>query len=257
MHTTLVIPCYNEEESIPFLCARLRVVLPQLPLRGGVEILFVDDGSTDGTAETIRKEAAGLPYRIVVHEQNRGLGAALKTGFAAGKGSEIVTLDCDGTYDPMQIESLLEALRRGKDVVTGSPYHPDGEVVDVVRWRLFVSKSLSYLYWAVLPRRLYTYTSCFRAYRRSVLNDLEAPSDGFLAVTQLLVSAILKGMHVSEVPARLTARRSGKSKIRLLGVALSHCRYMIHVLRLRLSGRTRRAVAHAHGHRGGYVRKAV
>lgn len=257
MQTTLLIPCYNEEESIPYLCARLRIVLPQLPLRGGVEILFVDDGSTDGTAARIRKEAAGLPFRIVSHEANRGLGAALKTGFESSKGAEVVTLDCDTTYDPMQVDALLESLRRGRDVVTGSPYHPDGEVVDVVRWRLFISKALSYLYWLVLPKRLYTYTSCFRAYRRTILKDLDAPSNGFLAVTQLLVSAILQGLRVSEVPARLTTRRYGKSKIHLLRVICSHCRYLVRVLWMRITGHTKSAMSHAHAHGAEVVRKAM
>jgi dolichol-phosphate mannosyltransferase len=237
IRTTLLIPCYNEVEVIPHLCARLREVIPQMSSNGDVEVLFIDDGSTDGTAEVIRQEATGFSFRVVAHRSNRGLGAALRTGFGECRGSEVVTLDSDCTYDPLQALKLLTALRQGNDVVTGSPYHPRGEVIDVVPWRLFVSKILSYVYWAVLPVRLFTYTSCFRAYRRDVLAHLDAGDDGFLGVTQLLVSAILRGYRVAEIPARLTSRRFGRSKIRTVQVALSHLKYIFIVVGMRLTGK--------------------
>jgi len=231
--TSVLIPCYNEAEGIPQLCTRLRELCAGLSLNGGTEVIFVDDGSIDGTADAIRREAVGLPYRIVGHEQNRGLGDALRTGFAESRGQEVVTLDSDCTYDPMQAIALLGLLRQGNDVVTGSPYHPDGEVVNVPGWRLFLSKTLSHLYWVIVPVHLYTYTSCFRAYRREALPLLESRDPGFLAVTELLVSAILKGLRVAELPARLTSRRFGQSKIRTAAVALSHLRYIAHVVLMR------------------------
>jgi dolichol-phosphate mannosyltransferase len=234
IQTTLLIPCFNESEGIPQLCAKLRELLPHLPA-GATEILFVDDGSTDNTAGAIRNEATGLPYSIVAHKANRGLGAALRTGFANAAGDEIVTMDSDCTYDPMQVVELLRILRTGKDVVTGSPYHPEGHVVNVIGWRLLLSKTLSYLYWLVVPVRIYTYTSCFRAYRRDALSYLEAESDGFLAVTQLLVSAILNGCTVAEMPAVLTSRKFGRSKIRTMRVAFSHLGFLLHVLQLQLT----------------------
>ena len=235
MQTTFIIPCYNEAEGIPQLCTRLREILPALTQGGPSEFLFVDDGSADGTADAIRREAGDLPYRIVAHEKNRGLGAALRTGFAESRGREVVTMDSDCTYDPLQAVELLRMLRKGNDVVTGSPYHPEGKVVNVVRWRLLVSKMLSYLYWLVVPVHLYTYTSCFRAYNREVLNHLEAEDDGFLAVTQLLVSAILQGYLVVEMPATLTSRRFGRSKIRTVKVALAHLRYLFRVVRMQMA----------------------
>jgi dolichol-phosphate mannosyltransferase len=110
--------------------------------------------------------------------------------------------------------------------------------VNVVGWRLLISKTLSYLYWLVIPVHLYTYTSCFRAYRREVMRELHAEDDGFLAVTQLLISAILQGYRVAEMPARLTSRRFGQSKIRTIRVALSHLRYIRKIIWMQISGRT-------------------
>jgi len=235
--TSLIIPCFNEAEGIPQLCSRLRELCAGLSLNGGTEVIFVDDGSVDGTADVIRREGGGLPYRIVTHERNLGLGHALRTGFAESRGREVVTLDSDCTYEPMQAIPLLELLRQGNDVVTGSPYHPDGEVVNVPGWRLLLSKTLSHLYWIIVPVHLYTYTSCFRAYRREALAVLDSRDPGFLAVTELLVSAILKGLRVAELPARLTSRRFGQSKIRTAAVAMSHLRYLARVLLARAGGR--------------------
>jgi dolichol-phosphate mannosyltransferase len=238
-----VVPCYNEAEGIPHLCARLGPLVERLRRDGPVEVVFVDDGSTDDTAAVLRRESAALPRHVVMHVRNRGLGAALRTGFAVATGEEVVTLDSDCTYDPDDVPRLLAALRAGADVVTGSPYHPEGEVVGVRGWRLHLSKALSRLYAPVLPLRLHTYTSCFRAYRREVLPLLDLSDDGFQCVTRLLVSAILRGLPVAEVPSRLSSRRFGKSKIRVLPVGGAHLRYLAELVLRRRGARARAGAA--------------
>jgi dolichol-phosphate mannosyltransferase len=108
------------------------------------------------------------------------------------------------------------------DVATASPYHPLGGVGIVPLWRLFLSRSASWVYRRLLPVRLYTYTSCCRAYRASVARRLSFTDPGFLGITELMVSAILGGLRVVEVPAHLGGRSHGVSKMRTFQILFKH-----------------------------------
>jgi dolichol-phosphate mannosyltransferase len=232
--TSVLVPCYNESASIPQLCERFKALRVVLDHSEDLEIIFVDDGSTDGTKDVIAACMNGFPHRVIRHANNRGIGAAFRTGFQAAQGEEIVTIDCDSTYDPLTIPRMLKLLRSGFDMVTASPYHPQGEVVGVEVWRLVLSKTLSRLYALVLPQRLHTYTSCYRAYRRDALANITCTSNGFLGVTELLVSAILRGVRVGEMPVRLTRRQFGLSKINVIRVSIAHAWYILHIVWFRL-----------------------
>jgi glycosyltransferase involved in cell wall biosynthesis len=187
-------------------------------------VVFVDDGSADGTYEALAAAFADDgAVRIVRHARNRGITAAILTGAAAARGDIIATLDADCSYDPMIVADLVAPIAAGRaDLVTASPYHPRGAVADVPRWRLLLSRTASRLYRRVLPVRLHTYTSCCRAWRAAVAPALVARHPGFLGVTELLVSVIAAGWRVSEVPARLEPRRHGVSKMRTLRVLRGH-----------------------------------
>jgi dolichol-phosphate mannosyltransferase len=243
VRTTILIPCFNEREGIPYLCEKLRPAVDDLGGAEEVSILFVDDGCSDGTEEAIRRHAQGLRYEIATHARNRGLGAALRTGFAACRTEELVVIDSDCSYDPTQIKDLIATLRSGADLVIGSCYHPKGEVVGVPAWRLFLSKTLSRMYSAVLPIRLYTYTSCFRAYRREVFPLLDLSDDTFLSMARIVVSAVMQGVRVVEIPARLTTRQFGQSKIKVVQLSLDHMKYFLRLLGRRLLGPTPRAAS--------------
>lgn len=249
MKLSVVVPCFNEEDNIGKLKNEFFPVIEGLlgsPVDGGkigsVEIVFVDDGSRDGTYGAL-KDAFGsydhpsITVRFEKHEVNRGLGAAMRTGFKAVTGDIIVTTDSDGTYHFSTIPSLLEHLKGRVAIVTASPYHPKGEVVGVPGYRIFLSRGSSLLYRILLSWRVHTYTALYRAYRREVIDSIPFAADDFLGGTELMVKAMLKGYQVDEFPAALHRRMFGVSKAKLLKTILSHlnfqARLVLHRLHLR------------------------
>ncbi|MGL4651346.1 MAG: glycosyltransferase family 2 protein, partial [Caldilineaceae bacterium] len=179
---SIVIPCFNEEESLPALRTTLLPVARQLlgARVGGlepvtaVEVILVDDGSRDNTWLVMRDtfgtlDEAQIAFRLERHAQNQGLGAAIRTGFAAAKGDVVVTTDSDGTYRFETIPALLALLTPGVEIVTASPYAPGGGIDNVPGYRLVLSKGSSLLYRLLVDWRVHTYTALFRAYRRDVI----------------------------------------------------------------------------------------
>jgi dolichol-phosphate mannosyltransferase len=224
---SVVIPCYNESEGIAAMQERLAGALLALRQCGGVELILVDDGSSDGTGELLAAAFGGWPeVTIVRHERNRGLGQALRTGFAHVKGTVVVTCDSDGTYPFGEIPALIEQLKPGVDIVTASPYHPAGGVDNVPAYRVAISKCASLCYRLLVDWRIHTYTALFRACRREVIERVATQSDGFMMVAELLVEARLAGFRVAEYPTTLRVRQYGQSKAKVLQITRTHLRYM-------------------------------
>lgn len=241
---SIIIPCFNEAPGIPHLSARLKPVLQELGRTRDAEVIFVDDGSHDATFERLTAEF-GRVARIVRHPANLGIAAAMRTGFAAARGDIVCTIDSDCTYEPAILGALIAPIADGAaDVVTASPYHPGGAVVNVPTWRLTLSRAASWIYRQVLPTPLYTYTSCCRAYRRAVLPGLAFRDPGFLGVAEMLVAAIQARLRVVEVPARLERRQYGVSKMRTLRLVRGHLGLLSRILVGRLVGRSPQGVTH-------------
>lgn len=239
MNLSIVIPCYNEAANVPGLKNDLWPVVQRLKKTARwpeVEIIFVDDGSKDNTVELLNREFEGISeVTLVRHPHNQGLGAALRTGFDACSGDVVVTTDSDATYSFSEIEPLLDRLTTNVDIVTASPYHPDGGVDNVPGYRIFLSKGASSMYRVLINPKLHTYTSMFRAYRRSVLLKARHEHNGFLGVTEILVRAMLNGAKVAEHPCRLRVRRYGQSKAKVASITRSHLRFQRQVLVYRLT----------------------
>lgn len=228
---SVVIPCFNEEESLPELQSRLFPVVQAMRASMAVEVILVDDGSSDDTFA--RLTALSLEHqdiRVLRHDKNRGLGAALKTGMQAASGKVIVTTDSDGTYDFSEIPRLVSLMVDGVDIVTASPYHPAGGVENVPGYRLVLSKGASFLYRLIASRNIHTYTSLFRAYRAESIKGLKVASDDFLFVTELLVLGVRAGLKVVEYPTTLRVRRTGASKARIARIIRDHLRFQLKLL---------------------------
>ena len=237
MELSIVIPCYNEAENVGKIANELLPVVRELAATQSVEVIFVDDGSTDNTWQMLHNLVGNTAepkkdpvVRFERHAANRGLGAALRTGFEAVNGQVVVTTDSDGTYRFSEIPALLSCLKPDVDIVTASPYHPKGGVIGVPRYRLALSQGASAIYRLLVDRRVHTYTSLFRAYRRIVIERVPFESNGFLAVTELMVKAMMSGFKVVEYPSVLHRRAFGASKAKIARTIRAHLRFQGSVL---------------------------
>ena len=224
---TIVVPCFNEEPSLPYLSNTLASVTQELSQSYDVNLVFVDDGSTDGTWQVLQRL---FGYRsdckMVKQERNVGVAAAILNGIRHASTEIVCSMDCDCTYDPHQLGKLIPMLGDGVDLVTGSPYHPRGRVLNVPAWRLSLSKTASWLYRRVLHHKLATYTSCFRVYRRSAVLDLNLKEKGFLGVAEMIGTLDLRGARIVECPTVLEVRMLGHSKMKTLRTIFGHFRIL-------------------------------
>jgi dolichol-phosphate mannosyltransferase len=122
------------------------------------------------------------------------------------------------------------------DLVTASPYHPQGAVDNVPAYRLFFSRGASFLYRLLVKWNLYTWTALFRAYRVQVVRTVPFASNGFLAGTEILVNAIFAGYRAAEYPTVLHSRVFGQSKAKIARTVRAHLGYQASVLKRRFFG---------------------
>ncbi len=234
---SVVVPCYNEAETLPYLMNTLASVERTYRERFRLHFVFVDDASADETWSVLTGLfGARADCTIVRHPVNRGVAHAILTGIGAARSDLVVSIDADCTYDPHEMGRLVDALERGATLVTASPYHPDGHVIGVPAWRLALSRTLSRLYRRVLGAQLHTYTSCFRGYHRAAFTGMVLQHRGFLGVAETLARAVLSGATVTEVPATLESRLIGRSKMRVIPVIFGHLRLLSDLLAWRRQG---------------------
>jgi len=236
---SIVVPCFNEALILPYLANTLKSVETALSPRYDLRYIFVDDGSRDTTWSSLNALFGSQSDCLLLqHPANRGVAAAILSGIGRAETEIVCSMDCDCTYDPHQLRSLIPMLTDGVDMVTASPYHAEGVVRNVPRWRLFLSKSLSSMYRLVLHHRLATYTSCFRVYRREAMLGLQIREGGFLGVAEMLGRLDLQGGRIVECPAVLEARLLGHSKMKTARTILGHLRLLIRLgfARLGLTG---------------------
>ncbi len=201
---SVIVPVYNEVESLPYLIAEIAKSLTESGL--SYEIICVDDGSKDGSAQLLKAEAQKRPdLKAVLLRRNYGQTAAMAAGFYYARSHSIVTLDGDLQNDPADIPLLLAKLAEGYDLVSGWRQKRQ----DAALTRLLPSKIANLLIGRVTGVKLHDYGCSLKAYRAEVLADMNLYGELHRFLPAL---AYIEGANITEIPVRHHARRFGQSK---------------------------------------------
>src|SRR5581483_10165500 len=201
-NVSIVIPAFNEEQSLPGVLAELRAWMQR-----GAEVIVVDDGSTDKTARV----AADAGARVIRHRHNRGYGASLKSGIRAADHDIVVTFDADGQFDTNDIAKLVEALN-DSDMAVGVRPHGAGSPTLRKPGKWLLGKTANYLAQTRIPD-----LNCgFRALpTETALHFLNLLPNGFSFTTTLTLAMFKDGYNVAYLPITVRPRTTGKSSVRV------------------------------------------
>jgi dolichol-phosphate mannosyltransferase len=208
----VVIPTYNEAESIAEILNALKLL--------DCDVLVIDDGSPDGTAQIVR----GLGIEVIERQGKQGLGSAYRAGFslALDRGyTYIIQMDADGSHQVTDLEKMMEWIGNA-DLLIGSRWIKDGQIANWSRFREYLSKSANTYANLLLSLGVKDTTSGFRIYTAALVKKMEISSirsEGYCFQIEMTRRAISRGGSVAEIPITFIERAHGISKMSL-GIAL-------------------------------------
>src|SRR5919106_2614342 len=195
MKVSIVIPCYNEKDTIEKI---VEAVL-QVPLESR-EIIVIDDCSHDGTQAVLEQKVSQLIDQIIYHPVNRGKGAALRSGFAAASGDIILVQDADLEYSPEDYPVLLEPLISGKaDVVFGSRFMGGRPHRVLFFWHMAGNRFLTLLSNMFTNLNLTDIEAGYKAFRASVIKSIQIEEDRFGVEPEIVAKLARKNCRIYEV----------------------------------------------------------
>ncbi|MBP7283826.1 MAG: glycosyltransferase family 2 protein [Leptospiraceae bacterium] len=209
MKLSIVIPCYNEKNTI----RNILEVLKTIPIKDK-EVIVVDDCSKDGTRNMLQNELKHLIDRLVLHEVNQGKGAALRTGFQAAKGDIVIVQDADLEYDPFEIATVIEPIVQGKaDVVFGSRFLGGGPHRVVYYWHRLGNMVLTTLSNMFTNINLSDMETCYKAFKREIIQSIKIQENRFGFEPEITAKiAKIKEIRIFEVGISYYGRTYAEGK---------------------------------------------
>ena len=225
----IIVPAYNEEDNIILLKNSLisQIEKDCIPFK----LIIIDDGSKDSTYSRAKElSIKDDRIKVIKHQKNRGLGAALRTGFSHATNKYVVTIDSDLSYHPRQIKRFLPLLLN-YHAVFGSPYKKRGNVKGVSPIRLVPSIGVSLCYSIACGRYISCWTGMFRSYHTRVAKKIEFNSDGFDSIAEIAVWLVQHNYKIAEVPAVLGSRKYGVSKMTMTKEVFHHLNQLSKIIK--------------------------
>ncbi|MGG6263957.1 glycosyltransferase family 2 protein [Leptolyngbya sp. AN03gr2] len=195
MKLSVVIPCFNERSTIVQVVKAVKAS----PIES-LEIIVVDDGSTDGTRELLRCAIEPQVEQVIYHTRNQGKGAALRTGFKAATGDVVIVQDADLEYDPQEFPLLLKPIVEGKaDVVFGSRFVGSQPHRVVYFWHMVVNRGLTLLSNMLTNINLTDMETCYKVFRREVIQSIKIEENRFGFEPEITAKIAQTGCRIYEV----------------------------------------------------------
>ncbi|MFP4471336.1 MAG: glycosyltransferase family 2 protein [Bacteroidales bacterium] len=204
MKISIIVPAYNEEDAIRFSLEKFI----ELGFHENHELIYINDGSTDRTAEIIRE----YPVILYSHNVNKGYGAALKTGIRKATGDKVIILDSDGQHDPRYIHQLIELLK-DYDMVIGERDNKSFQVKRRQSGKKLIRKVGEYL----VEQKLPDYNSGFRGFDRTLIHEmLHLMPNGFSLSTTSTLAFMKEGYTIATFPITVEERVGRKSNVKMV-----------------------------------------
>ena len=208
MKLSIIMPCYNEKDTV----AEIVSLVKQSPV-GEKEIILVDDGSSDGTTDIIRKEVEKEVDRVIYHPKNLGKGAAIRSALQYVTGDVVVIQDADLEYDPREYPKLLAPIQDGKaDVVYGSRFLGEGPHRVHLFWHYVGNKFLTILSNMFTNLNLTDMETCYKTFRAPILKNITLKERGFGVEPEITAKIAKQNCRVYEVGVSYYGRSYSEGK---------------------------------------------
>jgi len=206
MKVSVIMPVYNEESTIEEILRRVKAV------EVATEILVIDDGSTDGTRDILEKMNDDEQLRVILHDHNRGKGAAVRTGFQHATSEVFLIQDADLEYDPRDIPSLIRPIEEDiADVVYGSRFL-GGPRRSVMFWHMVANRMLTFMTNLLYNTILSDMETGYKVFKREIVDGMQIHANGFDFEPEFTAKILKKKVRVYEVPISFNPRDYDEGK---------------------------------------------